>query len=373
MVALIQTQKNNSPKTSSSSALQTRLLSVEDVRQVVEQVGLDHLMDQMIDRLTQALADFDSTETIVPVRTGFSYEQPHVGLVEWMPLFQKQSQVVLKAVGYHPENPHRYHLPSILSTISLYDPASGHLIAVMDGTFLTALRTGAASAIASQYLAAPDSQVLGLIGAGAQAVSQLHALSRCFDLKQVLVFDRDPTVSSSFAERVACLDLGGIEIRQAEVAEVLTKADILCTATSVDVGDGPVFGDQSLNPSLHINAVGADFPGKFEVPFSLLERSFICPDFREQAIREGECQQLHDQSQIGPELFKVVKESPLYRHYQQQLTVFDSTGFALEDQVAMNLLLDWATEAGIGTWVALESASAEVKNPYSFLMTKSHS
>ena len=373
MVALIPTHINSAQKAPSSSVLQTRLLSVDDVRLIVEQVGLDHLMDQMIDRLTQALANFDPTETIVPVRTGFSYEKPHVGLVEWMPLFQKQSQIILKAVGYHPENPHRYHLPSILSTLSLYDPASGHLIALMDGTFLTALRTGAASAIASQHLATPDSQVLGLIGAGAQAVSQLHALSRCFDLKQVLVFDRDASVSGSFAERVACLDLGGIEIRQAEVAEILTAADILCTATSVDVGDGPVFHDQLLKPWLHINAVGADFPGKFEIPLSLLDRSFICPDFQEQAIREGECQQLHDQSQIGSELSEIVKKPSQYFHYQRQPTVFDSTGFALEDQVAINLLLDWATEAGIGTWVTLESASAEVKNPYSFLTTKSHS
>ncbi|MEO0870226.1 MAG: ornithine cyclodeaminase family protein, partial [Cyanobacteria bacterium J06642_11] len=192
-----------------------------------------------------------------------------------------------------------------------------------------------------------------------------HALSRCFDVQKVLIFDSDPTVSQSFAERVACLGLDHLEIIITDVAKIVATADILCTATSVDVGQGPVFPDQDPNPWLHINAVGADFPGKFEVPLSLLERSFVCPDFREQALREGECQQLKNFHKIGAELSDVVKQPHQFLPYQQQLTVFDSTGFALEDQVVMNMLLDYATELDIGTLTELESA-ADVKNPYSF-------
>ncbi len=350
-----------------SSRLKTRVLSVADIRCIVEHMGLDALMDEMIARLSQAFEQFDPTETIVPVRTGFNYHQPHVGLVEWMPLFQKYRQIVVKAVGYHPENPIQHALPTVLSTVSAYDPASGHLAAVMDGTFLTALRTGAASAIATRHLAKPDSCILGLIGAGAQAVTQLHALSRCFDLDQVLVFDSDPATTRSFAERVACLQLDPLTIRPATVSEIVSTADILCTATSVEVGSGPVFTDQTIQPWLHINAVGADFPGKFEIPLSLLERGFVCPDFYEQAVLEGECQRLKDPRLIAPELYQVVQAPAQYRSYQGQLTVFDSTGFALEDQVALNMLLDYATELEVGTWIALESAFAEVKNPYSFI------
>ncbi|MEO1294888.1 MAG: hypothetical protein AAFW75_03650, partial [Cyanobacteria bacterium J06636_16] len=81
----------------------------------------------------------------------------------------------------------------------------------------------------------------------------------------------------------------------------------------------------------------------------------------------GECQRLKDRPNIGPELYRVVQKPDQYRPHQQQLTVFDSTGFALEDQVALNMLLDYATELEVGTWMALESASAEVKNPYSFV------
>ncbi|MEO0432448.1 MAG: ornithine cyclodeaminase family protein [Cyanobacteria bacterium J06656_5] len=366
MVSLAQTSAVNAVVTS-TSRLNTLVLSVEDIRLIVEHVGLDALMDEMIARLTQAFEQFDSTKTVVPVRTGFSYDHPHVGLVEWMPLFEKHRQIVVKAVGYHPQNPSLYSLPTVLSTVSAYDPASGHLVAVIDGTFLTALRTGAASAIATQHLASHSSQILGLIGAGAQAVTQLHGLSRCFDLTQVLIFDSDGAVSQSFSERVACLGLEHLAIRQAEIADIVATADILCTATSVNVDNGPVFPDQDLKPWLHVNAVGADFPGKFEVPLSLLDRSFVCPDFRDQAIREGECQQFKDLTKIGAELSNVVKNPDQYRHHQQQPTVFDSTGFALEDQVAMNMLLDYATELDIGTLVELESAAA-AKNPYSFVL-----
>lgn len=369
MVSLAQSSATTTTTTVASiPRLQTLILTVEDTRRIVEHVGLDRLMDEMINRLIQAFEQFDPAKTVVPVRTGFSYERPHVGLVEWMPLYEKHRQIMVKAVGYHPQNPGLYNLPTVLSTVSAYDPVSGHLSAVIDGTFLTALRTGAASAIATKLLASPNSQVLGLIGAGAQAITQLHGLSCCFDLKQVLIFDSDPTVSQSFAKRVACLGLGHLKIRQAEINDIVAAADILCTATSVDVNDGPVFHDQDLKPWLHVNAVGADFPGKFEVPLSLLERSFVCPDFRDQAIREGECQQFKDLTQIGADLSSVVKHPEQYHHYQQTFTVFDSTGFALEDQVAMNMLLDYATELQLGTLVELESATAEVKNPYSFVL-----
>mgnify|MGYP001793422558 CR=1 FL=1 len=366
----------------SATRLKTRVLSVDDIRIITSHVGLNALMDEMISRLRVAFTQFDPEQTVVPVRTGLNYEQPHVGLVEWMPLLQKHRQIVVKAVGYHPHNPRVNELPTVLSTLSAYDPTSGHLSALMDGTFLTALRTGAASAIAAQHLAYPQSKTLGLIGVGAQAVTQLHALSRCFEIEQVLIFDREAPVAASFATRAASLQLQGMQIRQASVAEIVAKSDIVCTATSVEVGAGPVFADAEMKPWLHVNAVGADFPGKVEVPLSLLKLSFVCPDFRAQAIAEGECQQFanHDaidedainddaiNDAIGPELFEVVKHPERYKQQQQQLSVFDSTGFALEDQVAMNMMLDYAESLDVGSWLSLESAAADVKNPYSFVV-----
>lgn len=346
--------------------MDTTIMSARDIGLVVGKVGLNVLMDELILRLTAALACYDASECVTPTRHGFHYnDEKHMGLVEWMPAMQAGERVTIKMVGYHPHNPERWQLPTILSTVSVFDVESGHLMGLADATFLTALRTGAASAIASRALAKSDSRTLGLIGAGAQACTQLHAIARLFDLTDVLVYDVDAATAQSFAERVAHLGLK-LHIRPASLATVASGADILCTATSVDPGLGPVFEDEGLNPWLHINAVGADFPGKVEVPLSVLQRAFVCPDFLDQAMKEGECQQL-DRADISANLVDVVKSPERYAAQRESLSVFDSTGWALEDQVAMALLLDYARELKLGQRMALEAISPDPKNPYGFL------
>ena len=118
---------------------------------------------------------------------------------------------------------------------------------------------------------------------------------------------------------------------------------------------------------MHINAIGSDFPGKVELPLDLLKQSLVCPDFLEQAKIEGECQQLKD-SEIGPDLSQIVKNSKKYSHAKNQITVFDSTGWALEDQIVMDLFLDLAKEFGIGQEIAIENISEDAKNPYHFML-----
>ncbi len=274
--------------------------------------------------------------------------------------------VTVKIVGYHPANPARRGLPTILSTVLCFDVTSGHLRAVIDGNFLTAIRTGAASAVASRVLARPDTTILGLIGCGAQAVSQLHALSRVFPLKQVLVYDTDPVAQESFRARTEALSLAGIDIRPVPLDTVVCTAEVLCTATSVDIGCGPVFSDRLLRSNVHINAVGSDFPGKTELPQSLLARSLVCPDFHPQAVKEGECQQL-DPEQIGPDLIALVQQAESFAEYRERCTVFDSTGWAIEDYVTVNLLLQYGRDLGCVTRVDLADLTQDPHNPYAGL------
>ena len=341
------------------------ILSGSDVEAIVRHCGLNKLMDTFIARLTAAIQSFKPNQTIIPVRGGFSYEEPQSGLVEWMPLLNTGDQVMIKIVGYHPTNPTSQHLPTILSTISAYDTASGHLLGIVDGVLLTAIRTGGASAIASKYMALKNSQILGLIGCGTQAITQLHALSRIFDLKRVLIYDVSESATESFEDRAAVLGLE-VEIKMADVSEVVKAADILVTGTSVGVGSGPLFENLETKPHLHVNAVGSDFPGKVELPIELLKQSFVCPDFPEQAILEGECQQLQPE-QIGPGWVEVIQNSEAYTHLKSQRTIFDSTGWPLEDQVIMELFLEYAKELGLGQEIEVELISGDPKNPYHFM------
>ena len=142
-------------------------LSQADITSVVQVIGIDALMDELIDRLNQAFVNFDPRDTIIPVRDGFSYLEPRPGLLEWMPLLNSGSQMLMKMVGYHPQNPDLNSLPTILSNFSVYNATTGQLESILDGTFLTALRTGAASALASRLLGRPESSVIGILGCGA--------------------------------------------------------------------------------------------------------------------------------------------------------------------------------------------------------------
>jgi ornithine cyclodeaminase/alanine dehydrogenase-like protein (mu-crystallin family) len=351
--------------------MRTLVLSVADIYKIVEQVSLNRIMDALIERLTTTLLEFDSSRNTIPARSGFTYHNPHLGLIEWMPVMRHGGNATIKVVGYHPTNPALHGLPTILSTVSTYDTQTGHLIGLADATFLTALRTGAASAIATRALMHPDSKVVGLIGAGAQAVSQLHALSRVMDIDHVLVYDRSPSVTRTFSSRVDFLGLEVTPVTVDELPRLVASADVLCTATSVEIGNGPVFDDHDYQPWLHVNAIGSDFPGKFEVPLSLLQRSFVCPDFPEQAMKEGECQRLAP-DMIGPALVELVQHPEAYAHARQTTSVFDSTGWALEDHVALQLLLDYADDLGLGTPMKLESVSNDPHNPYQFSQNGHH-
>ena len=346
--------------------METTLLSSRDVEEIVRRVGVDRFLDALVERLADAFATFDPDRTEIPARRGFDYHSPTPGLIEWMPLMSRSSEVVLKVVGYHPRSPAERSLPTVLSTLASYDTETGGLEALVDGTLLTAMRTGAASAVASGMLASPASRSLGLIGCGAQAVTQTHALGRCFDLDEILVHDADPDAEASFAARVSSVLPQGVAVRTAAPEEVAGSVDILCVATSVAVGDGPVFADCETRPWLHVNAVGSDFPGKFELPIELLERSFVCPDFPEQARHEGECQQL-EPSSIGPDVIEVARGARDLEALRAGLTVFDSTGFALEDQVALDLALEYARELGVGSAVEIQGAGDDPRDPYGFL------
>ncbi len=345
--------------------MKTLLLSNRDVEEIVRRAGCDRLMDELVERLASAFESFDDRVTEIPARRGFSYRSPSPGLIEWMPLMSRGSEVVLKVVGYHPENPLRRNLPTILSTISAYDTESGRLRALADGTLLTAMRTGAASAVASRWLASPESRTLGLIGCGAQSVTQAHAIGRSFDIREIVIHDVDPAAEASFGTRIEGLLPAAPSVRAAAPEEVAAEVDILCVATSIGVGEGPVFAACETRPWLHVNAVGSDFPGKIELPLELLRSSFVCPDFPAQALHEGECQQLEPEA-VDPSIVHVAQGGDEFSSQRAQRTVFDSTGWALEDQVALDLALEYAQTFGLGSQVQIEGVGDDPINPYAF-------
>lgn len=341
--------------------METTVITRHHVAKIIQEKGSDHFMDRMIDRLTAAFKD-RAGHGVTPVRDGFLRGEGDTAILEWMPHHRPGDSITIKTVGYTPTNPTTHRLPTIIGTMARYDDVTGRLLAICDGILPTAIRTGAASAVASRLLARPDSRVLGLVGAGAQAVTQAHALSRVFPLERIVVHDIEPAHQKSFAERVEFL---GLDVEVAPVAEIEAAADIICTVTSVGVGDGPVLLGERLRPHVHINAIGADLIGKFEVPLAVLKSAFVTADHRGQALREGECQQL-DEHDLAPDLLELCARPELAAAQRERVTVFDSTGFALEDHVAFDVLLELVAETGLGDQVQLEHLPEDALNPYAF-------
>lgn len=339
----------------------TLVLQGNDIAEIVRRVGRDKLMDSMITRLSAGFESLGRREIgSPPQRDGFQ-RGSELGVIEWMPYHDVGRSVTIKTVSYTPANFELHNLPTILGTIARFDDETGSLTAISDGVIATAIRTGAASAVASRLLASPHSSTVGLVGVGAQAVTQLHALSRTFDISKVLISDKELENARSFRQRVRFL---GLDIKIASPAEIAESADIICTATTIGVGGGPVIPDIPMLEHVHINAVGADLPGKTELPIKLLERSLVCPDHLEQALQEGECQQLKRDA-IGPDLPTLCATPLLAEQARYRSTVFDSTGTAIEDHIAFDLLLEFAKEHGLGTVLDIEYHPMDVLDPYS--------
>ncbi|ANP54740.1 ornithine cyclodeaminase/alanine dehydrogenase-like protein (mu-crystallin family) [Streptomyces griseochromogenes] len=337
------------------------VLTQRHVGKIVELCGRDLFADLVIDRLHRALAE--KGKGAAPARAGFSRCPGDTGAIEWMPYHIPGDCMTLKTVSYTPtRTTKRQYLPVINGTLTRFDDETGRLTAVCDARLLTAVRTGAASAVASRMLALPESRVLGLVGAGAQAVTQAHALSRVFPLEKILVHDIEPGHAASFADRVRFLDL---EVRPADPAELVASADIICTATTVAVGAGPVLSADGIQPHVHINAIGADFVGKTELPLPLLREALVVPDHLDQARHEGECQQLSE-PEIGPRLSAVCSHPERWAPYRHRMTVFDSTGYALEDHVALDVLIQLAAETGVGERMLMEHLPVDALDPYTF-------
>ncbi|MFH8990151.1 ornithine cyclodeaminase family protein [Streptomyces sp. NPDC017940] len=340
--------------------LETLVITQDDLNELIRLHGRHELMDLVIERLQEAFLLAHQEGTITPARAGVRRCPGGTGVLEWMPHHDSGRCLTLKTVAYTPANPTSRSLPTILAALTRFDDTSGHLTAVCDGVLPTAVRTGAASAVASRLLARPDSGTVGLIGAGAQSVTQLHALARVFRLSQVLVHDSNPVHCASFAERTAFL---GLNVRVAAPQEIEEAADIICTATSVPVDGGPVLEATHLTPHAHINAVGADLPGKTELPLDLLRSATVVPDHLEQARKEGECQRL-SMAEIGPDLPSLLASPMRARALRSQRTVFDSTGYALEDHAVLDVLLELADKYDIGERVQLEHLPTDALNPY---------
>ncbi|MFW6102406.1 MAG: ornithine cyclodeaminase family protein [Chloroflexota bacterium] len=247
----------------------------------------------------------------------------------------------VKWVNVHPQNP-SLGLPSIMAILVYNDPETGYPLAMMDATEITAYRTGAAAAIASKYLARPDSHTLGVIGAGFQAHTQILAHAELFNPISINAFD----VSKSALDRLV-YSFPQFSLRICSIQET-AASDIVCTLTP---SRSPIIKKEWITAGTHINAVGADAPGKQELDPSILKEAIVVVDDLKQASTSGEInvpikKRIYSITEVYGTLAELIVGKKRGRTDNSAITVFDSTGIAVEDIAVAKLLFEKAQQTG---------------------------
>lgn len=327
--------------------MKLRILSGADVRQAVT-------MAEAIQAVRQAYVQLSAGQAVVPLRTPVEVARREA-VTLFMPAYLATSDALgAKIVSVFPGNPAR-GLPLIHAVVIVVDAETGRPTALMDGTYLTALRTGAASGVATDLLARPDARVVAIFGAGAQARTQLEAVCTVRTIEKAWVYDVRAEAAAAYASEMASRGApipADVAVADSP-AQAVRQADVVCTATTSTT---PVFADGDLKPGVHVNGIGAYTPQMQEVPAETVARACVVVDSRQACLAEaGDLiiplrQGLITASSIHAEIGEVAAGKALGGG---DVTFFKSVGNAVQDVAVAELVLRRATERGLGVEVDL--------------------
>lgn len=323
-----------------------RILSRSDIQRCLT-------MPEAINAMRVAFRALHMGQATMPQRTAINL--PEQGTILLMPSLVatlEQQDFGLKLVAVMPRNPAR-NLPLIYASVLLVDATTGRTQAIMEGGWLTAMRTGAVSGLATDLLAQPEADVLALFGAGTQAPLQAHAIHTVRPLREIRVLNRS---TEHYDQLVTTLeDLLGTACphiyRATSATEALQGASLVACATTATK---PLFSWQDVEPGTHINAIGAFTPTMCEVDAETLAHARIVVDQREAALSEaGDLLQPLAKGLItGPEtwleLSDVVAGTHRVRQHVNDVTVFKSVGIAIQDVAVASAVYKKALESGVG-------------------------
>lgn len=313
-------------------------------------------MEDAIKTMEEAFAMFAIGGVDVPLRTVIHAKGSSEGDVFFMPGYINGMDIAVKMVSVFPDNVMKGK-PTINSAVMLINELTGECLSVMDGTYLTALRTGAASGAATKYLAKKDSKIAAVIGAGVQARTQLWAVCCVRDIKEARIFNRNKERRASFIAEMS-KKLPGVKLIGVDSAdEAVEGADVVICATT---SEKPVFNAKSLKQGVHINGVGSYTPKMQEIPEEALKMADkIVVDSKEAALEEaGDFiipikKGLFNEKDFYGELGQVVSHAIRGRENDDEITIFKSVGLAVQDVACASKIYNKALKLNIGLNVDL--------------------
>ena len=326
-----------------------KLIDIKKLQTIINKVGLLNFFDTVINRLEHDFKRWDSFEKNARHATHSKH-----GVIELMPASDSEFYS-MKFVNGHPINPSFGKL-SVMAVGLLARVEDGMPLMFCEMTLLTAIRTACTSALVAKYAARPESSVLGFIGTGAQSEFQAIAFSRIFNIKKVYGYDIDRNAAIKTKNNLAKFNIDFTVVDS--IADVLVNCDILTTATASKKQDVLVhYKDIPLG--CHVNAIGGDCPGKTELNINEFSNSNVIVEYTPQTKIEGEIQNLKSNLDVL-ELHDIIKSNVKARENNDEITLFDSVGFALEDYSILRVLYDAVLEQNI---VASSDYIPKIGNP----------
>jgi len=337
-----------------------KIISVQTLTELIRRHGLENFSRDLTVALRRDFGRWDEF-TKMP-RPGMQVKD---GVIELMPICDAQ-YFAYKYVNCHPKNP-RTGLFTVVATGQLSRSDTGYPVMISEMTLLTGLRTAAAAALATDLMARTDAHVLAIIGTGAQSEFQVYATRLVRSLTEVRYFDTDPAAMDKFERNLASSGLELVRCQDAE--EAVRGADIVtvCTAERAHVD---VLKNAWITPGTHINGLGGDCQGKTELELSILDHCRIVVEYFEQSAVEGEIQRLsltEAKKRVHAELRELITGAKNGRESDDEITLFDAVGIALEDYSALRLTYELAEKYGLGEDLGLIPALSDPKDLISAL------
>lgn len=340
--------------------LTTQFLSAQDAARLVIQLGLPYVLHGMAANIHQDFLRwkaFDKSARLVA--------HSKDGVIELMPIADDRT-FAFKYVNGHPKNT-QHGLPTVMAFGVLSDVATGMPLLISELTLTTAIRTAATSVVAARTLARKDSRSMALIGNGAQSEFQALAFHHLLGIEEIHLYDTDIEATAKLMRNLqGNPDTRGLRISAyASAREAVRGVDIITTVTA-DKTNAAILTADMIESGMHINGVGGDCPGKTEIPPEVLCKSSVFVEFEPQTRIEGDLQHMPADFAVT-ELWQVLAGKQHGRTSPEQVTMFDSVGFALEDFSALRFLQNSATTQGLVQSLDLIPHLDDPKNLYQLI------
>lgn len=334
----------------------TQFVDVGNMARWIQREGVEHLMTEMIHYLEDDFRRWESFDKIPRIASHTPF-----GVIELMPTSDLETYA-FKYVNGHPLNPSR-GFQTVTAFGMLADVDNGYPTFLAEMTLLTALRTAATSAMTAKALARKDSRRMALIGAGSQAEFQALAFRSALGIEDLQVFDVDPAAVEKLRRNLEPLGFRVLAARSTD--EAVAGVDIITTCTA-DKAQNTILSSAQVSPGVHINAVGGDCPGKTELDAEILRRGRVFVEHPEQTRIEGEIQQMEADFPVV-EFWKVLTGAETGRQSEEQITIFDSVGFAIADLSALRFVRDATVGTDLQTTLDLVADPEDPKDLFSLV------